>query len=48
MSKEQAEMQIKAAAYAVAASIGWREAIKMLNAAAAEIENMQWRGPGNR
>jgi hypothetical protein len=48
MDREQAEAAIKAAAWGAAAAIGWREAIEMLKAAAAEIERTQWQGPGNR
>lgn len=46
--KAKAEMEIKAAAYGAAAKLGWQEAVKLLQQAAAEIENSQWRGPGNR
>ena len=48
MTKEEGEMKIKAAAYAVAAEIGWREAMEMLARVRDEIEGMQWRGPGGR
>jgi hypothetical protein len=43
MTKSEAEAKIKAAAWAVAAEIGWREAIRMLQQAAAEIESTQWK-----
>lgn len=48
MTKEQAEAKIKAAAWAAAAEIGWREAVQMLEQAAAEIQSQQWAGPNNR
>lgn len=43
MTKEQAEARIKAAAWLAASEIGWREAIAMLQAAAKEIEDQQWK-----
>jgi hypothetical protein len=48
MQREQAEARIKAAAWTAAAEIGWREAIEMLQKAAREIEDAQWRGSGSR
>lgn len=48
MTKEQAIAQIKAAGWNAAAQIGWREAVKMLQEVAAEIEAQQWVGPNNR
>jgi hypothetical protein len=48
VTKEQAEAKIKAAAWAAASEIGWREALRMLERVAAEIEAQQWSGPGNR
>lgn len=48
MSKEQAEAQIKAAAWSAAAALGWREAIAMLNQAVSDIQAAQWAGPANR
>lgn len=44
MSKSDVEAKIKAAAWAAAAEIGWREAVRMLEAAAREIEDAQWKG----
>ena len=42
MTKEQAEIKVKAAAYAVAAELGWQEATKILKAAADELERAAW------
>lgn len=41
-------MKVKAAAYAVAAELGTREAVRLLQEAATEIGNVQWSGPGDR
>lgn len=48
MTQQEAEMKIKAAAYAVAAELGAREAVEMLQQVAREIDNAQWSGPGSR
>ena len=48
MSREQAEAQIKAAAWAAAAALGVHEATKLLQQVAREIEGSLWQGPGNR
>lgn len=48
MTKDQAIAQIKAAGWNAAAQIGWREAVRMLQQVAAEIEAQQWAGPNNR
>lgn len=42
MTKEQAQIKIKAAAYAVAAELGWQEAARLLQAAASELQNAAW------
>lgn len=43
MTKTEAEIKIKAAAWSVAAEIGWREAISLLEQVAREIEATQWK-----
>jgi hypothetical protein len=48
MNREQAEMKIKAAAYAAAAELGPNEAVKLLKEIANEIDSAQWRGGGGR
>lgn len=48
MTKEEAEMKIKAAGYLAAAELGWQEAVKLLQRVAREIEDAQWRGGGGR
>lgn len=42
MTKEQAEIRIKAAAYAVAVELGWQEAARLLQSAAAELQETAW------
>ena len=42
MTREQAEAKIKAAAWAAASEIGWREAVAMLERVVREIEAQQW------
>ena len=42
MDKAEAEMKIKAAAYAVASELSWQEAVKLLKRVASEIEDAQW------
>lgn len=48
MSKDQAEAQIKAAAWAAVAALGANEALRLLKQVETEISNLQWSGPGNR
>jgi hypothetical protein len=48
MSPEQAALEIKAAAYAAASAVGIREAVRLLKAAADELDRTQWSGPNNR
>jgi hypothetical protein len=43
MSKEQAEIKIKAAAYAVAAELGWQQAAILLKKVADELQTAAWK-----
>lgn len=48
MTTEQIKAKIMAAAYLAAAELGTNEAIRLLEAATAQLRNEQWSGPGNR
>ena len=48
MTKEEAEIKIKASAYMVAAELGVTEAVKLLQKIANELKDTQWQGSGNR
>ena len=46
MNREEAEAQIKAAAWAAVAALGVREASEILKSVEAEIAQSRWRGAG--
>lgn len=46
MSRQEAELKVKAVAFEVAANLGNNEAVKLLKEAASALADIEWRGSG--